>query len=419
MGSTVLLEKQQENFIRFPEKIQAYFLDKEIVIYIYPTDIINEQENNPTFFKVTSADQFYDYLDNEIDFWDKNDSGNKLESIVRQSRFKTAKNHFNNAVTYVNSPGSMENYLRQSIGILRDGALSSKTCLATELLKYVDESSYFITGFRAGMLINSTSSISTYPEVFRGFYAAMAYRNIFKNYALSAEEKIVEFKTNIEEANNNYYSLNANYTKSFLEQEKRLQSIESQTNSHFDNFFNKENSFFADASMRLSILEKQYQENLKLKAPAQYWQEMENDYIKKGRFWLIISAVISVVTIGLLIVLLIFAPDVFSKDNHWFETVKNSAIITVITSICIYVLRTTVKMAMSSFHLSRDAKERNKLSVFYLSLIEDDAVTDKERAIILNALFSRSDTGLLKGDSAPSMPSNISDIIEIVKSAKP
>ena len=73
-------------------------------------------------------------------------------------------------------------------------------------------------------------------------------------------------------------------------------------------------------------------------------------------------------------------------------------------------------MATSSYHLSRDAKERKNLSYFYLALIEKGAVSDKERALILNSLFSRSDTGLLKGEAAPSMPTNVSDIVEFLKS---
>lgn len=418
MGSTILLEKQEENFTRFSEHIEKFFLEKEIIINLYPTDIVSEQETEITFFKVTSAEQYFDYLDDEITFWIQNDPNKKLEDIAHHSRFQNAKKLFSNALSYPNSQTSMDNYLNQSINAISSGALSSKTNLAKEVLKYVDKSSNFLSGFKAGMLIRGTSAISIYSDTLQGFYAAMAYRNVFDSYAVSAEEKVIEFNTNVEEAAKNYSTLNENYTRAFLEQEKRLGEIEGQTNTHFETFFEKEKSFFDSASNKLTTLEKQYQENLQLKAPAQYWQEMENDYIKKGRFWLIISGVISVVTIALLVGILLFAPNVFSKENNWFENIKNSAIVTVMTSICIYILRTTIKMAMSSFHLSRDAKERNKLSVFYLSLIEDDAVTDKERAIILNALFSRSDTGLLKGDSSPTMTNNVSDLVEVFKNIK-
>ena len=86
------------------------------------------------------------------------------------------------------------------------------------------------------------------------------------------------------------------------------------------------------------------------------------------------------------------------------------------TSVAIYVLRITIKLAMSSFHLSRDAKEREQLAYFYLSLKKDAAISDTERAIVINALFSRSDTGLLKGDSSPSMSANVVELLDKDKS---
>ena len=130
------------------------------------------------------------------------------------------------------------------------------------------------------------------------------------------------------------------------------------------------------------------------------------------------SGLFAIAIIALLLVVLIKDIIIFSPDANWIENLKNSAIITVIASIGIFILRLTTKMALSSHHLASDARERENLSLFYLSLIEKGAVTDKERALVLNALFSRSDTGLLKGESSPSMPSNISDIMDVIKSAK-
>ena len=212
--------------------------------------------------------------------------------------------------------------------------------------------------------------------------------------------------------------LNQKYTQSFFDLQNGLQSVKEQTNAHFDNFFEKEKSFFDNATTTLSALEKQYRENLALKAPAEYWKDLETDYRKKSRFWMIMSAVVSAIIVALLGAILFFTQGIFVDKTNWLENAKISVIITVIISVSIYMLRTTIKMAISSLHLSRDAKERQNLSVFYLSLIEDGAVTDKERSIIINALFSRVDTGLLKGDSSPAMSNNVTDLIGIVKNIK-
>lgn len=139
---------------------------------------------------------------------------------------------------------------------------------------------------------------------------------------------------------------------------------------------------------------------------------MEKQYTKKGRWWLTVSIFVTILILAVLIGALIAFPQMFDKNAHWLEVLKNSAIITVITSIAVYMLRLFVKLSTSSFHLARDAKERNRLTFFYLALIQKKAVTEKERAIILNSLFSRSDTGLIKGDSAPTMAVNVADFLQ-------
>jgi hypothetical protein len=143
---------------------------------------------------------------------------------------------------------------------------------------------------------------------------------------------------------------------------------------------------------------------------------MAKTYKWKGVFWLIISIIIAVLIIVGLISLIIHTQNLFEENSYWLDLIKDTAMLTVITSIAIYILRISTKLAMSSFHLSRDAAERKQLCHFYLSLIKNNAVSENERALIINSLFSRSDTGLLKGDAAPSMSQNISDLLKKDKS---
>ena len=53
-------------------------------------------------------------------------------------------------------------------------------------------------------------------------------------------------------------------------------------------------------------------------------------------------------------------------------------------------------------------KENN----YYLALIKNSAITDKERALIINSLFSRSDTGRLKGDASPTLTANVAELVD-------
>ena len=63
----------------------------------------------------------------------------------------------------------------------------------------------------------------------------------------------------------------------------------------------------------------------------------------------------------------------------------------------------------SSFHLARDSDERHTLTYFYLSLLKDEnnELDKEEKQLIMQSLFSRADTGLLKEDSSPTMPNDI------------
>lgn len=53
----------------------------------------------------------------------------------------------------------------------------------------------------------------------------------------------------------------------------------------------------------------------------------------------------------------------------------------------------------------RDAEEREQLTYLYLSLISDQEIDENSRDIVLQALFSRSETGLLTTETGPTMPS--------------
>lgn len=202
------------------------------------------------------------------------------------------------------------------------------------------------------------------------------------------------------------------YTRSFHSHEKRIAEIQKQTDDEIDNLKKKTEEFFNLKETRSQELENLYENKLRLEKPATYWKEMASSYSKKGIAWLAASCVTALAIITMLILIICFVPQIFDTDSHWFDILKNTAIVTVIASVAIYMLRMFVKMAMSSFHLSRDAKEREQLSYFYLALLNNKAVTDKEKALVINSLFSRSDTGLLKGDSTPVMSTNVTDIID-------
>jgi uncharacterized coiled-coil DUF342 family protein len=165
-------------------------------------------------------------------------------------------------------------------------------------------------------------------------------------------------------------------------------------------------------------LKKQYEEYMRLEGPAKYWDQLHKDYEKKGGLWRNWAIGASVVATGILMCILYNFPECLYMQGQSFSftSLKGTIVLALIVSILVYLIRLFVKLSISSYHLSRDAKERYQLTHVYLSMIKDAAVDEKDRAIVLQSLFSRADTGLLKGDHSPAMPEGlVSQVIRGVR----
>lgn len=163
------------------------------------------------------------------------------------------------------------------------------------------------------------------------------------------------------------------------------------------------------AKQRVSDLEHTYEELLRLKKPAEYWKTRAATLKTEGWksiYWLIGLVVFACLTLYLLLWL---TPEgmllSFVKGNA--QAIKWSIIYITFISFLAYGIRALNKVAFSSFHLARDAEEKEQLTYVYLALIKDNAVDEKDKNLILQSLFSRADTGLLKDDSGPTMPNDM------------
>ena len=196
MPNITLIKEKEDSFTAFPQEIEKYFFERNVTLSLYPNDIVSEQETGETTLQITSASQYSSYIDGELNFWRENDPKKILESIVHYNRLQEARRHFDNALNYTHSPSSINNCLDQSVSSLFSGVLSSKSKLAKELLKHKDKTTSFTSGFKAG-ISSKESTVSSNSEAMQGFYAAMAYKNVFRTYASSAKKSLAEFKTKV------------------------------------------------------------------------------------------------------------------------------------------------------------------------------------------------------------------------------
>ncbi len=223
--------------------------------------------------------------------------------------------------------------------------------------------------------------------------------NLKSNFSkyLSDSEKIL---TEHLAATNAKYNDFSSKTLAFKdEQELSINNWFDSSRTQFEAFSNKSNN-------RIVELETTYQEKLRLAMPAEYWNKRALKLKSEGwqaLKWLIGLIVFACVT---LYCLLWLTPGgmLLSFIDDKAGAIKWSIIYITFISFLAIGIRALSKVMFSAFHLARDAEEREQLTYVYLALIKDSSVDKDDKHLIMQSLFSRADTGLLKEDSSPTMP---------------
>lgn len=171
---------------------------------------------------------------------------------------------------------------------------------------------------------------------------------------------------------------------------------------------------FNEWKSKLTDLEETYSEKLKLQSPAKYWSDAAKRYEKHGMNW--VKAIVFFVIFGIVIF--------YNLLSQWFSGEKlplqlssfqGVILFASLAAMFTYLMKVLSKMTFSSFHLMRDAQEREQLTYLYLALTHENEMDKSSRDIVLQSLFSRSETGLLTNESGPTMP----NMAELLNRGKP
>jgi hypothetical protein len=162
-------------------------------------------------------------------------------------------------------------------------------------------------------------------------------------------------------------------------------------------------TFKKEALHKIRALEETYEERLRLEPAAKYWKDSAGRLRAQGGILgtlIMITVVIGLVAGGYLFHIWL------SHEKLPIDLTSLQGVLITITVLAIYayILRLLSRMTFSSFHLMRDAEEREQLTYLYLALSNQTDVDEKSREIVLQALFSRSETGLLTNEHGPVMP---------------
>lgn len=224
-------------------------------------------------------------------------------------------------------------------------------------------------------------------------------REKYNTYIVEAEQQL-----------NGYLSDAKDNLTSHFETVDKLKEEKNKTfEDWFKNTEEEYDDFYAKVQESIKSNEDLYREKLRLEAPADYWKKRAVQLKTEGDKylnWLIKTSVTAAIL--LFILLMSLGTEYFEEAfNDRIKGIKWSIILVTIVSLLAFTIKILSKLTFSSYHLSRDAEEREQLTHFYLALKKDTAIEPEERQLILQSLFSRADTGLLKDDSSPTMPTSI------------
>lgn len=378
--------------------------------------------------ELKGVESIYKFLYDQVIGW------NKIDDIP--SYFLTSKLHFENlksslialaSYTEPNLENRFENELRdfqnKSVKFRNNGSDFIFIYDAPEtdfLLSVYKKDSTFFTG-AIDFITDSDLNYKKDNSYFTGLLLAYEFKNQAESDILrrrtSEKSSLAQIRTKYNEyiveaeqqLNSNLLDAKNNLTNHF----ETVDELKKEKDKNFEDWFkgvqNGFDTFFKESNNSIKTNESLYREKLRLEAPADYWKKRAIELKKEGNKylnWLIGTSIVSAILLFTLLMCL--GTDYFEKafsDN--IKGIKWSIILITIVSLLAFTIKILSKMTFSSFHLSRDAEEREQLTHFYLALKKDTTIEPEERQLILQSLFSRADTGLLKEDSSPTMPTSI------------
>lgn len=365
----------------------------------------NHLENIPEYLK-HSKTFFENFKSNII----------RLTDFINENTHQQFDNHWNRLVSQFTGEKSDNRYYI----FLYDSA-------ETDFLLKINNKNQNFTQGAIDYFTNGSINLNNNREYFTGILLGYEFknqtdselhhrRNNEKISLAKIRDRYNEYIVEAEQQLNGYLSdSKENLTTHF----ETIDKLKAEKDKNFEDWFNGIQTgfdiFFKKVNDNIKSNEELYREKLRLEAPADYWKKRGKVLKSDGQKFLIWLIILIVFAANCLFILLFQIPDgmLLKVFDDKVTAIKWSIILVTMVSLLAYGIKILARLTFSSYHLSRDAEEREQLTHFYLALKQDTSVTDNDRQLILQSLFSRADSGLLKEDSSPTMPT--SGIIDRLK----
>lgn len=368
-------------------------------------------------FIFTNADELKIFIEDELNFWVKYEnklthlddldySNNSAPLILMQYSLHLLEELKNQLETLSTDDSVSVEYIHSKLNDLSSYWLSSSRPFVIRGLKILEKYGVRVANAFFETFVNY-ENINIKKNQDSLFGSILAYE-----FEMQDEEKLTS-RRNAEEASidqlrNEILAIKNKLFEEATESQKLFKDWISNAAKEYNGTSQRQVDKFEKEykkwSEKVKNLEITYKEKLRLEPAASYWKTKAEDYKKLGNRWAKILS--GFVAIGLIIFGILFYAWISAESTAIsLDSLQGVVLFITLLSVYAFAIKALSKLVFSSYHLQRDAEEREQLTHLYLALThEKDDFDADTRSIVLQALFSRADTGLISGDSSPTMP---------------
>ena len=376
---------------------------------------------------------FYDFYKNKIDdsFLIKNETSNNLNYIdyINNINNKSIKenNYKDNFLIDAYNKGKSDRFsdlikkLLSNEGKISLEWLYSKHFFTLEFCRCVAQYGDIAGDVFLNYILNKKITIEHLDyNNFNGLIGAfkainldeLGYNKIVTEFG-NSKDLLVEEISNIK---SEYEAWKDGASKEFQEKLDYVENCKVNCDESSKSILTECDNTLKETQAKAEKLEETYADKLRLSKPAEYWHKSAGNFLWQAGLFGVLSLLLVIIPI---IVLTCSGKEFI---DSWFPSDPNvnityniprMGVIIFMLAIYTYLVRLVAKLTFSSLHLMRDAQEREQLTYVYLSLINENGIDEKSRDIVLQALFSRTETGLLANENGPTMP--LSDVLQAMK----
>lgn len=142
-------------------------------------------------------------------------------------------------------------------------------------------------------------------------------------------------------------------------------------------------------------------------APLVTFDNLEKKYKILSIVYGVMAAVV-LLLIGIFVGIIVAVIDIGNVTaENWWGIAKYTLVIGAVVSLGGYALKQLIKLFMTANHLMIDAIERKNVLQVYLGLKKIGEIEVEDRTLMLQAILSKAESGLIKGDREVNPKTNI------------